>query len=51
MLRITNAERTRVVSITPEAAELAGVFKDMIRTARDGGEPVWPHLSEFVFRS
>ena len=41
MLRITDAEQTRVVNVPPELAEHIGIFKDMIEVVTNGdNEPV-----------
>lgn len=48
VLKVTDAERTRVVHIQPELAKSVGVFKDMIETVPSGGdsEPVRAILND-----
>lgn len=44
MLRITDAERTKVVNVPWELAQHIGIFKDMLETVPSDGdsEPVCP---------
>jgi len=38
VLKVTDAEQTRVVHIQPDLAKSIGVFKDMIETIPSGGD-------------